>query len=70
MSLDLKKKKCCHIQCQTCGIIYIIQHNIPFEEMYVKANCPNCGVVTGLNLGDNEDDVNVFMNENVDPRYY
>lgn len=70
MSIDLKKKKCCHIQCQTCGIIYTVQRNISFEEMYVKANCPNCGIVTGLNLGDNEDDVYVFMNENVDPRYY
>ena len=41
MSIDLKKKKCCHIQCQTCGIIYTVQRNIPFEEMYIKANCPN-----------------------------
>lgn len=70
MSMDLKKKKCCHIQCQVCGMIYTAQRNIPFEEMYVKANCPNCGIVTGLNLGDNEDDVYVYMNENIDPRYY
>ena len=68
--MDLKKKKCCHIQCQVCGTIYTVQRNIPFEEMCVKANCPNCGVVTGLKLGDNENDVYVYMNENIDPRYY
>ena len=68
--MDLKKKKCCHIQCQVCGTIYTVQRNIPFEEMCVKANCPNCGVVTGLNLGYNENDVYVYMNENIDPRYY
>lgn len=68
--MDLKKKKCYHIQCQVCGTIYTVQRNIPFEEMCVKENCPNCGVVTGLNLGDNENDVYIYMNENIDPRYY
>lgn len=68
MSTEWKRKY--HIQCQTCGIIYTVQRNIPFEEMYVKTNCPNCGIVTGLNLGDNENDVYIYMNENVDPRYY
>lgn len=69
MSTDWKRKRC-HIQCQTCGIIYTVQHKIPIEEMYIKGNCPNCGVTTGLNLGENEDDIYVFMNENLDPRYY
>ena len=69
MSIEWKRK-CCHIQCQTCGIIYTIPHNIPIEEIYIKENCPNCGVVTGLNLGSDENDVYVYMCENVDPRYY
>lgn len=68
--MDLKKKKCCHIQCQICGIIYTVQRNIPIEKMYVKVNCPNCGIVTGLNLGDNEDDVYVYYDNTKDPRFY
>lgn len=69
MNMDWKRKRC-HIQCQTCGIIYTVPRKIPIEEMYIKENCPNCGVVTGLNLGENEDDVYDLYNPNLDLRYY
>ena len=64
------KRKSCHVQCQTCGMIYIVPRKIPVEEMFVKANCPNCGVTIGLNLGEDQDDVYLYMNINLDSRMY
>jgi predicted RNA-binding Zn-ribbon protein involved in translation (DUF1610 family) len=64
------KRKGHYVQCQTCGVIYIIHRKIPIEETFVKVNCPNCGPTTGLNLGDNEDDIYYFYNSSLDNRYY
>lgn len=58
------------IQCQECGKIFYVPYMIKMEEMYVVVNCPRCGEVTGLNLGDDEDDVYALYNINVDPRCY
>lgn len=69
MSTDGKKIKT-FIQCQTCGRIYRIPQAIPIEKLYVLTNCPDCGVTTGLNLGDNKEDVYLYMNNNLDSRYY
>lgn len=69
MSTDLKRRTY-YLQCQECGTIYIVQRKIQIEELFVKGNCPNCGVTTGLNLGDNEDDIYLYMNINMDRRAY
>lgn len=53
-----------------CGQVYQVKRQISIEELYVAADCPVCGVTTGLNLGDTEDDIYLYMCENVDPRYY
>ena len=69
MSTELKRKTC-YIQCQDCGTIYTTPRKIPIEETFIRANCPNCGMTTGLNLGDNEDDIYLYMNINMDKRIY
>lgn len=69
MSTESKRKPS-WVQCQTCGTVYKISRSIPIEELYVAADCPKCGITIGLNLGDTEDDIYLYMCENVDPRYY
>ena len=69
MNTDLKRKTC-YLQCQECGTIYVVPRKIPIEETFVKDNCPNCGMTTGLNLGDNEENIHLYMNINMDRRIY
>jgi hypothetical protein len=38
--------------------------------MYVAADCPHCGITTGLNLGDKEEDKYLYYNVVMDERYY
>jgi len=64
------KRESCYIQCQTCGVIYITPHDIPIDETFVKANCPNCGITTGLNLGEDQEDIYLYMNPNMDRFIY
>ena len=67
MSTDRKKT---WLQCQECGTIYRVPYTIDMDKMYVVADCPHCGMVIGLNLGDEEDEIYAFYNVNVDPRPY
>jgi Zn finger protein HypA/HybF involved in hydrogenase expression len=69
MSTDLKRKTC-WVQCRECGIVYTTTRKIPVEEIFVKTNCPKCGSAMGLNLGDNEDDIYLYMDINMDRRVY
>lgn len=69
MSLE-SKKKFTLIQCQTCGEIYQIPCTIPIDQTFIAVNCPECGVTTGLNLGYEKDDIYLYMNPNVDARYF
>ena len=65
------KDKGCWIQCQQCGDIYWIEEEVPIDKLYVASVCPRCGDYgNGLNCGDNKDDLYLYMNENLDPRYY
>lgn len=64
------KKNFTYIQCQTCGEIYQIPCGISIEETFIAVNCPECGVTIGLNLGDEQDDIYLYMNPNVDNRYF
>ena len=68
--MDSGGKKITYIQCQTCGEIYRIPWAIGIDELYAEANCPNCGITIGLNLGDKEEDLYLYWNENFDYRYY
>lgn len=58
------------IQCQTCGKIYQIPCRVEIDKLYVTTDCPHCGEVTGLNLGDKEEDVYFYYNVNLDCRHY
>ena len=69
MNADLKRKPC-YLQCQKCGTVYTSQRKILIEELFIQSNCQSCGVATALNLGDNEDDVHLYMNINMDRRIY
>ena len=59
------------IQCQQCGHIYHIKENVPVDKLYVACICPKCDEYgQGLNCGSDESDIYLYMNENVDPRFY
>lgn len=71
MSGDGKMKET-WVQCTNCGKVYqtLVSDSTTIEDMYIIDDCPNCGVVTVLNLGDNEDDVYLYYNCNLDDRHY
>lgn len=58
------------VQCQTCGDVYKFSRIVAIDKIYVQANCPRCGMTTALNLGNKEEDIYIYYNENVDPRQY
>lgn len=61
----------CWIQCQHCGRIYHIRDTVPIDKLYVTSFCPRCNdYTTGLNCGRNKDELYLYANVNVDPRYY
>ena len=58
------------VQCQSCGEIYQIANKISIEKSIIQSVCPMCGTCVGLNCGDKEEDIYMYMNPNVDKRYY
>lgn len=58
------------IQCQSCGNIYQIANKISIEKSIVNSMCPRCEGRVGLNCGDKEQDIYLYMNINLDNRYY
>lgn len=65
-----RKKGYTWIQCQTCGKIYQISRSVPIDETFIAINCSECGITAGLNLGDEKDDIYLYMNPNVDNRVF
>jgi hypothetical protein len=57
------------VQCQCCGKIYAITQKISIDTLFVKSVC-RCGYDKALNLGHDRDDVYLYINPNVDGRYY
>ena len=68
MKLDAKEST--FIQCQDCGALYEVIYEISIEKSIVKMECPECGGHIGLNCGNNRDDIALYINSYVDPRYY
>ena len=64
------KEKGAWIQCQECGHIYYIEENVKIDQLYITSYCPRCDGIKGLNLGDNQDDLYMYTNVTMDPRYY
>ena len=63
-------KEITYVQCQCCGHIYQIASKVSIEDSIMQSECPRCGDLVGLNLGDREEDIYLFMNANFDFRYY
>lgn len=59
-----------YVQCQYCGHIYQIADKVSIEESIIESECPECGDLVGLNLGDREEDIYYYMNTNLDWRVY
>lgn len=58
------------VQCQSCGEIYQIADKVSIEKSIIQSVCQRCGKCVGLNCGDKEEDIYMYMNPNVDKRYY
>ena len=58
------------IQCQSCGNVYLIADKVSVEKSIVESVCPRCGGHIGLNCGDKEEDIYIYINPNLDERYY
>jgi DNA-directed RNA polymerase subunit RPC12/RpoP len=59
-----------YVQCQHCGRIYRANGKFSFEDFVVRITCPICGHKYGLYCGDKQEDVYLYMNENLDWRLY
>ena len=60
------------LQCQSCGNLHkvdITKYNIE-DDIYVKTKCTQCNTKSTHLLLGCEDDVYLYINLNVDPRYY
>ena len=68
--MKLKVEQVTYVQCQCCGHIYQTADKVSAEESIVCTMCPRCGENVGLNCGDNKDDIYIFMNPNLDGRYF
>lgn len=68
--MSTEQKQNSWVQCQECGNIYQVPYQAPESEVFVIAYCSVCESRTGLNLGNNKDDIYLYMNPNVDDRYY
>jgi len=58
------------IQCQSCGHLYLINKKVSIEKSIVKSICPRCRGHIGLNCGDKQEDIYVYINPNLDERYF
>jgi len=58
------------VQCQTCGQIFRVPYEVEIDKLYITAECPRCGQVQGLNLGDKAEDIYFYYNVNLDDRCY
>jgi hypothetical protein len=65
-----KGKQCTWVQCQSCGNIYQIADEVSIEKSIIQSVCPRCGEDVGLNCGNREEDIYIYMNPNLDERYY
>ena len=68
--MDAKEKEVTWVQCQNCGKVHLINRKVPINVSIVRVECPRCGEYSGLNCGSSKDDFYIYMNPNVDERYY
>lgn len=58
------------VQCQYCGNIYYTEQEIQIDQLMVDITCPKCGYSRALNCGESKEDIYLYMNGSIDPRYY
>ena len=68
--LKSEEKEYTYVQCQCCGHLYIVDNKIPITMSIINSICPKCGNNIGLNCGNRKEDIYLYMNENLDWRYY
>lgn len=68
--MNLKEESGNYVQCQSCGRIYQIARKLSIEISIVNCRCPRCGSYDGLNCGNIKEDIYIYMNPNVDERYF
>lgn len=68
--MDVQKRGRNYIQCLNCGNIYIMERNVPISISIVKCTCPKCNYHKGLNVGDKEEDIVIYMDPSLDERYF
>ena len=59
-------------QCQSCGNLYYTNTRFDIEnDLFVTIECEHCRDETNhLWVGENSEDLYIYGNLNVDPRYY
>ena len=65
-----KEREGSYVQCLNCGRIHQIEKILPIEVFTVRVKCPRCGSKKGINCGNDIEDIYLYSNENLDPRYY
>lgn len=68
--MEPREHKGSFVQCQYCGNIYYTEQEIQIDQLMVNIVCPKCGYSRALNCGENKEDIYLYMNESIDPRYY
>ena len=68
--MNTKERDSTWIQCQNCGKLYQVDRKISIDISIVRTECPRCGKHSGLNIGDNKENYYLYMNPNVDERFY
>lgn len=60
------------IQCQCCGCLHQVKTKDTSEDdLYIEEYCPKCRDETRhIWCGENREDVYIYYNVNVDPKYY
>ena len=60
------------VQCQVCGEVHQIEiRNMSKDDLYIITRCPGCRDETKhLWCGENKEDIYMYYNVNVDPRFY
>lgn len=68
--MESKEHNGSFVQCQYCGNIYYTEQKILSDDLIINVVCPNCGYKRALNCGDKREDIYLYMDATLDPRYY
>lgn len=58
------------VQCCRCGKVHNVKRKYDEEALYIESTCPKCGHDKALNLGEDENDLYLYLDVNLCERYY